>query len=399
MGASRHNFAMLAAFGASAAAHVAAGWWAGAVYVASGEGAMARTGGQRGAAMQIRWADEPAEAEAARVEPPAPVKVEEETKPREVRLGIAQSPHDTENWIGFADPTPHSAPRSEVDQPALDPDAGNPGRAAPVVVAAGDSRSAPERPGAAEAAPEQAAPEQAAPAARLAAAAAQAAAEPARETKVEATAESVREGEAAGARSREAIAVVAGAPEEGRDDAARPLVGEVPQRVEAAAGEREAAFVGPPREAASAVAAASSPGEGARREIARTESGTQNPGAAPGERSERESNAVSRETAIEVRPGRPAAAEGLEIITRRPEFSRVTRLMAAPARNPRLRVTFDREGLVRNVEFIESTGIRDVDDPVQHAVYRWTARGRALAELPASDPRAGVTITVTILLR
>jgi hypothetical protein len=394
MGASRHNFAMLAAFGASAAAHVAAGWWAGAVYVASGEGALARAGGQRGAAMQIRWADDPAEAEAARVEPPAPAKVEEEAKPREVRLGIAQSPHDTENWIGFADPTPHSAPKSEVDQPALDPDAGNPGRAAPVVVAAGDSRSAPERPGAAEAAPSQAAP-----AAREAAAAAQAAAERARETKVEAMAESVREGEAAGARSREASAVVAGAPEEGRDDAARPLVGEVPQRVEAAASEREAAFVGPPREAAPAAAAASSPGEAARREIARTESGTQNPGAAPGERSERESNAVSRETAIEVRPGRPAAAEGLEIITRRPEFSRVTRLMAAPARNPRLRVTFDREGLVRNVEFIESTGIRDVDDPVQHAVYRWTARGRALTELPASDPRAGVTITVTILLR
>lgn len=372
MGASRHNFAVLAAFGASAAAHVAAGWWAGAVYVASGEGAVARAGGQRGAAMQIRWVDEPAEAEAARVEPPALAKVEEEAKPREVRLGIAHSPHDTENWIGFADPTPHTAPKSEVDQPALDPDAGNPGRAAPVVVAAGDARGAPER---------------------------QAAAEPARETKLEATAESPREGEADGARSREASAAVAGAPEEGRDDAARPLVGEVPQRVEAAANERGAALVGPPREAAPAVAAASSPGEAARREIAGSESGTQNPGAAPGERSERESNAVSRETAIEVRPGRPAAAEGLEIITRRPEFSRVTRLMAAPARNPRLRVTFDREGLVRNVEFIESTGIRDVDDPVQHAVYRWTARGRALAELPASDPRAGVTITVTILLR
>lgn len=392
MGASRHNLAMLAAFGASAAAHVAAGWWAGAVYVASGEGAMARAGGQRGAAMQIRWADEPAEAEAARVEPPAPAKAEEEATPREVRLGIAQSPHDTENWIGFADPTPHSAPKSEVDQPALDPDAGNPGRAAPVVAAAGDSRSAPERPGAAEAAPEQAAPAAQAPAA-------QAAAEPARETRVAASADAPREGEADGARSREASAVVAGAPEEGRDDAARPLVGEVPRRVEAAASEREAAFVGPPREAAPAVPASSSPGEAARREIARTESGTPNPGAAPGERSERESNAVSRETAIEVRPGRPAAAEGLEIITRRPEFSRVTRLMAAPARNPRLRVTFDREGLVRNVEFIESTGIRDVDDPVQHAVYRWTARGRALAELPASDPRAGVTITVTILLR
>ena len=34
-----------------------------------------------------------------------------------------------------------------------------------------------------------------------------------------------------------------------------------------------------------------------------------------------------------------------------------------------------------------------------NAVYRWTARGEALSKLPAGNPDAGVTITVTILLR
>ena len=332
--------------------------------------------------MLVPWADPPAAEEQER-----PALTAEPDPLREIehlRLGIARSPHDSENWIGFADPTPHSAPLSEVEQPALDPDGGNPGRAAPVMSAAGDARSVPERSIAAESAPEHAAPAREA-----------AAAEPPRESSAAARSEGVADG----ARSGEASAVVAGAPEEGPDDAARPLAGEVPQRVEASASEREGVFVGPPREAARAVSEASTPGAGAQREIARVESGTQNPGAVPAERSERESNAVSREMAIEVRPGRPAAAEGLEIITRRPEFSRVTRVMAAPVRNPRLRVTFDRAGQVRNVEFIEATGIRDVDDPVQHAVYRWTARGRALAELPATDPLAGVTITVTILLR
>lgn len=342
--------------------------------------------------MLVPWADPPAAEERERraftAEPDALREIEH------LRLGIAQSPHDSENWIGFADPTPHSAPLSEVEQPALDPDAGNPGRAAPAVVMAGDQRDAADRVGAANAVPEHAIG-----ARETSAAAGTAGAERKPEARAEEEAEARREGETVGADALEDSAAVAGAPEEGPDDAARPLMGEVSERVIPAADERDAAFVGPPREAARAVSEATTPGAGAQREIAKVESGTQSPGAAPGERSERESNAVSREMAIEVRPGRPAAAEGLEIITRRPEFSRVTRLMAAPARNPRLRVTFDREGLVRNVEFIEATGIRDVDDPVQHAVYRWTARGRALAELPATDPLAGVTITVTILLR
>ncbi|MBX3402919.1 MAG: hypothetical protein KF699_05835 [Phycisphaeraceae bacterium] len=375
----------------SAAVHVGIGYGVGRVQLLGSEPVRAAPSAGT-PVMLIPWADPPAPPEA---DPPA---LASEPKPepdplREIerlRLGIAQSPHDSENWIGFSDPTPHSAPLSEVEQPALDPDAGKPGRAAPADVAAADQREAADRVGAADAAAEQAA------GARETSAVAGTAAE---ERRPEAVAEAQREGERVGADALEASAAVAGAPEEGPDDSARPLMGEVAGREMSAADERDASFVGPPREAARAVTEASTPGAGAQREIAGMESGTQNPGAVPGERSERESNAVSREMAIEVRPGRPAAAEGLEIITRRPEFSRVTRLMAAPARNPRLRVTFDREGLVRHVEFIETTGIRDVDDPVQHAVYRWTARGRALSELPLGDPRAGVTITVTILLR
>lgn len=335
--------------------------------------------------MLIPWADPPAppsppEPDPARApEPPPPDPLREIER---LQLGIAQSPHDTDNWIGFAEPTPHSAPPSEVDQPDLDPNAGTPGTPGPIAAAASEPQQQPGPPS------PPPAPPPAPPTART-----EPQPDPAPPNTADLRGESPEQ------------PGTPGEPEEGPDDPTRPLIIERAELPPRTIDESDAGFIGPPAALAESVPPAlqtppapptpdpqSAP-------IANTQGGSNNPGDAPGERSDRESHASSREQEIEVRPGRPAAAEGLEIITRRPQFSRVTRLLSIPPRNPRLRITFDRTGVVRNVEFLEPTGIPDVDDPVQLAVYRWTARGRALTELPIADPKAGVTITVTILLR
>ena len=121
------------------------------------------------------------------------------------------------------------------------------------------------------------------------------------------------------------------------------------------------------------------------------------PGQKPGDTSEKESDAASIRKSVLIRPGHPAAAQGLEIVTRRPEFTRLTRVTAWP-RNPIVRVTFDRTGKVTQAKILRSSGVEDVDNPVLYSVYQWTAKGKALAELPKGDVHAGVTITVTIIL-
>ncbi|MBC7835371.1 MAG: hypothetical protein H7Y88_09770 [Phycisphaerales bacterium] len=113
--------------------------------------------------------------------------------------------------------------------------------------------------------------------------------------------------------------------------------------------------------------------------------------------SDRESDATSTEATIEIRPGKPAAGQGLDIRTKRPEFSKFTRLTAAP-RNPELRLKFDRRGKVVSAVFLVRSGYKDVDEPVLNAVYLWTAKGEALARLP-DDPTAGLSIRVRIVLR
>ncbi len=125
----------------------------------------------------------------------------------------------------------------------------------------------------------------------------------------------------------------------------------------------------------------------------------------PGEQSPKQVDASSLEDSTQVRPGRPIAAKGLEITTRRPQFSKITRVVAAPE-NPILEAKFVRDGSVRSVKIIKSSGYTEVDQPVIDAVYAWTAKGEALRKLPAStsallheDGEPGVTIKFTIILR
>lgn len=118
-------------------------------------------------------------------------------------------------------------------------------------------------------------------------------------------------------------------------------------------------------------------------------------GSSPGQQSERESDASAIEPDPEVRPGMPWAGEGLEVFTRRIElslFSRSTRAF----RSPLLKVTFDRSGAVTNIEILESSGSPDVDDSTRNSVYKWTARGTQLEDLA---PGAGLSMNFRILLR
>lgn len=134
------------------------------------------------------------------------------------------------------------------------------------------------------------------------------------------------------------------------------------------------------------------------------------PAGTPGQASQKESDATSIEQTLEVRPGQPAAAEGLEIDTIRPRWRYTTLLTAAP-RNPTVQITFGRDGRVKRASFLVQdgktldSGYRDVDEPLLNAVYQWTAAGEALEALPEPQPNedpdtaAGLTVTIRIILR
>jgi hypothetical protein len=114
--------------------------------------------------------------------------------------------------------------------------------------------------------------------------------------------------------------------------------------------------------------------------------------------SESESIAVSIQETLEVRPGKPAAVEGLEITTVRPRWNVGTRLTANP-RNPVVKIVFGRDGAVRDAAFNGGgTGFSSVDEPLLDAIYSWTAKGEKLDALPDRE-EASITINMRILLR
>lgn len=463
---------------------------------------------------------EPERAETAMpsvVKPPAvepePVLVKAEPppmpEPEAMRLGIDESPHKVEDWIGWKETTAHKARLSEVNQPELDPKPGAPGETSPTAAASSPEQPpapvAPElapspmagRPGESHAAPrpDAPAPAEAAPAPVLPTpmdaeprpsdekARPDVERRPERAKADETLPESdkARDGQRpdAGAdeapKAREARPGVEGAPisptieftpnltlrptpalergpEQPKEQTSRGSAGGLPSGerlvegpgAEAAkAGGPAGAEVGPAREEMKATGPAAAPkvealegspeakGAEATRKTAPapsaapavTEAGapavgrpeTQTPAAplpAPpslpmptkqqgngGERpaieSDKQSDATSTQETVEIDPGRNAAAQGLDIVTRRPYFTRLTRVTARPS-NPLVRITFNRQGRVSRVEMVESSGNEDVDGPVINACYQWTARGRALSELP--EGKVGKTLTVRILL-
>lgn len=116
-----------------------------------------------------------------------------------------------------------------------------------------------------------------------------------------------------------------------------------------------------------------------------------------GTKSDRESDAASTVTAKVRDLGQPLISQGLEIRTVRPRFTYYTQLTASP-RPPVVRVQFDREGRVYRAEYVQSSGVSDVDRPLLDAIYEWRARGKQLEGLSNGNPPETVTIQIRILL-
>jgi outer membrane biosynthesis protein TonB len=116
------------------------------------------------------------------------------------------------------------------------------------------------------------------------------------------------------------------------------------------------------------------------------------PGGEPGQPSDQESDPAS---AIEVTMeqltlGRPLAAQGLQIKPRKPVFTTLMLLTAAPE-NPTAELRFRRSGEPVRVKLLVSSGDGRIDEAVINALYKWRASGRRLADL-----REGQTVPVRI---
>ncbi len=279
--------------------------------------------------------------------PGVPVSVETEEE-LELRLGILESEAETRNWLGFQTPTEHSGPESPLEQSAM------------------TLEKAPEQP---SNEPTEGDQEQG---------------ELLEEQRAMLLAwmDSVRE--AAGA-AVEAVAkgrpAEESAPEETpieREGADGQEETEADAREPAPTSAEESAVVAVPR-------SAREPAEGD-----------------PGVISDRESTPAALKAMPLVSPGRVVAAEGLEISTRRPRWSRATMVTRRPG-NAVVWMIFGKDGRVKRAGFVRdkdriySTGFPDVDEPLLNAVYRWTAKGRALDEL-SDDPEDGVTVRLRVLL-
>lgn len=278
-----------------------------------------------------------ARAEVIIVEP----EPEPEPAPERLRLGIEGGSPDRAAWLGFQDETEHSAPEGPTDQSAM-----------ALTEAAGSPL------------PDEPVPSAAPPLPPVSL-------EPLREwtsdvsEAVQRLAESVRQAVMLAA---DAVAELTEEPEQAQAVAEAPSVPESPPS---------------PTEVQSP-----SPATGGA-------------GAEPHAiRSDRESMATAIRHAPAVRPGRVLAADGLEIQTRRPQWSYVTTVTRRP-RNPTVEIFFGPDGRVRRAAFatdgvvLYNTGFDDVDQPLLNAIYAWTARGRQLAELSENDE---LRILITIIL-
>jgi hypothetical protein len=333
---------------------------------------------------------------------PDPITPKPPPRPDELRLGIDRSDHDTDNWLGFADPTPHRARKSETEQPALT-------REVPSPEAAAGPQPQPQPAAALAAEPETPdRPPPSPPDLRLkrdpirplsegpSAAAAPSPTDHPRPANDHAQGDAAQRARPAPEGSRD--------PDDDRAAAASPFDGPgedaAPDTEPSPSSPRELRPSGAPGDAP----AQHAPGEAdnVSAQVPLHRAPTALPSGPPhvhsAEKSDKESDAASLEEAVNVRPGRPAAARGLDIITRRPVFTTLTTLTTWPE-NPVVRLTFNRRGRVSKVEWIRRSGYPSVDEPVLNALYAWTARGQAINDLSEDDADAGVSVVVRVILR
>lgn len=139
-----------------------------------------------------------------------------------------------------------------------------------------------------------------------------------------------------------------------------------------------------------------------------TTPGTPRPGDRPAlqSTSEADGTSVSKALPYQFKPGQIRARAGLSVTTVRPRFSLTTQVLGL-ARNTFVRIKFKRDGRVKDVEFLDSTGFAagtgtgnpSVDGPLKFALYAWTAKGRELDRLPPNDPDATADMVIKIIFR
>ena len=93
--------------------------------------------------------------------------------------------------------------------------------------------------------------------------------------------------------------------------------------------------------------------------------------------------------------GRPLAAEGVELQTRRPVLDTLTQLNARFG-NPLVEISFARNGRPTNARIIESSGDTRLDEPILDSLYRWRAKGKKLEDLKGEET---FDVKLRILLR
>ncbi|MCC6322328.1 MAG: hypothetical protein IT438_12935 [Phycisphaerales bacterium] len=329
-------------------------------------------------------------------EPPTPAP---QPEPMELTLGIDGSTHKTDNMIGFREATEHSARKSEVDQPALELDAGSM-EAATRAAGQPDAKSAEPTQ---QPSPREAMGPPEPTLAQLAAAAVEASAGPkgdALETREAVPAQSEPAGNTAnntpGAAIRERPPVDRPIADRTREFQAATTQG----TPDGADGTDRTTVIGANPPAGGNPSSGGKPGDGGNAPSTNPASADE-PGNAPGIKSDKESDPSSRIKPIEVRFGQTVAGDGVEIVTRRPRqplFTKLTRVTVAPD-NPGVEATFDASGKVVDVKLVKSSGYADVDEPVINMVYSWRARGPKLAALTAGDPTKKFKLRFLVLIR
>jgi len=312
------------------------------------------------------------------------------------RLGIRESQAATVTWIGYEQYERHLARQAEHDQAAMSPESS----AAPTP---NRQRSTPSTPGAAASARlDEGSGESPQPATRSASSEAEEQPTSSRRAGDVETRSETQEGPRSGPR---AVAAESETPEPTKSSE-QPGDERTRREERPSEAEREA------EEASRDPGAGSAEGDDARSSADRPEQSEREAGAEgrpsqadgsqssldePSNPSDREAQAFSREQAPVVRPGRPLAAQGLEIKTVRPRFSHYTRLTASPS-DPLVLIRFDREGRVQQAVFLERTGRSDVDAPLLDAIYQWRASGERIEALPEKEAGAERAPTVDIAM-
>lgn len=118
-----------------------------------------------------------------------------------------------------------------------------------------------------------------------------------------------------------------------------------------------------------------------------------------GNGADRESDAFAKDRPVNIRPGQPLAGKGLSIKTVAPRWTTATRVLHR-FRDPVVHVKFGRNGKVIKASFVpgKDAGHPDVSGPLLDAIYRWTAQGEELNQIPEGDPLAGLVLEFHVVL-